>query len=441
MKSKLKKLAGAALMLGLLAVSAFTASAAECHTGSSYIAWTGTTALPTSTGEYYLTSDVKLTTTPYITGDVTICLNGHNINLNGFKAIYLSGSSAKLTICDCTDVTTHGYIDSSDNLWKIDTSNEHSGLADEYDLTGGVIYGGTVTAGAISYSGYQNCSFTLTGGNIAGNKRGVGCGAYITFNMTGGSICGNSGTWCGGVTAGSSGFTMSGGSIVDNTGYGVTVENGKLSITGDVNISGNVRNEANADLYYRTGTINISYPQTNPIAITTYNTPTDEASIAITSECDADYSASFVSANSNYVIENGANNVVQLALITTNDGEAFLSDTDSGFYFDGDTKLGMVRFLFARTPEEGETITKVGIKYIGNDSIDNVLADCYTKEGEALNGAFYGDVYGIAENDTTTYYAFAYVVTDKGVIISDVVACQVNWDNNYSGYQPTGGAN
>ncbi len=119
----------------------------------------------------------------------------------------------------------------------------------------------------------------------------------------------------------------------------------------------------------------------------------------------------------------------------------WLTATDSGYYFEGETKLGILRFLFARTPAEDEVITKVGIKYLRAD-MESELVSCEVDAGAALSGAFYSDIYAIPENDTATYYAYAFMKTEDGtVIISNIVAGTVNWANDYSDYQPTGGAN
>lgn len=64
--------------------------------------------LPTS-GTYYLIDDVTLINAQTLIGNLTLCLNGHNIvGANGQAAITV-GSGTTLTICDCkgTGKITH----------------------------------------------------------------------------------------------------------------------------------------------------------------------------------------------------------------------------------------------------------------------------------------------------------------------------------------------
>lgn len=92
-------------------------------------------------------------------GDITLCLNGHTLDLNG-NYIYLC-NGASLTLCDCA--------------------------AEEGDH-GSSITGGSATHGAVYVD--DGGTFDMTGGAIAGNS---GTGVYVkgTFNITGGSISGN----------------------------------------------------------------------------------------------------------------------------------------------------------------------------------------------------------------------------------------------------------
>ena len=186
--------------------------------------WTSTDSLPNSFGYYYLTSDVTLSdswTVP--SGETVLCLNGHDINLNGSNNISV-GNGAKLTICDCSQNSTNGYIDESEQIWKPDTKEG----SEQYALTGGVIYGASEN-GAISVN---SGTLTLSGGNIAGNKGGVRV-FNGSFYMYGGSVCGNNAAdhflynFGGGLYLSGSTATMFGGKISNNTadsGGGVAVD-------------------------------------------------------------------------------------------------------------------------------------------------------------------------------------------------------------------------
>ena len=224
-----------------------TALAVGEHTDhSSWIALDGdTTAL--ANGSYFLFSDVEYNGTGAITvsGTVTLCLNGHVLDLN--EQYIKVNSGASLTLCDCTSGTTSGYL-GRDGLWHPGSPTDEG--ATTCNLTGGVITGGN--GQTVSEEGYlYNCgggvvvsggTFTMTGGNIAGNT-GSGGGVYLSkdgaFTMKGGSITGNSTTNLGGgVFVDFGTFTMEGGDIADNDasdGGGVFVNSGIFTMkNGDI---------------------------------------------------------------------------------------------------------------------------------------------------------------------------------------------------------------
>lgn len=107
------------------------------------------------------------------------------------------------------------------------------------------------------------------------------------------------------------------------------------------------------------------------------------------------------------------------------------NDTDSGYYMNKDTKYGMIRFMFSATPSGN--IKESGIKYVdASDITKNVVS---TSSGAT---AFQGDIINIPENNKGTYFAKAYIVTDKGTFWSEPVSCTVNWNQFFTDY--TGGA-
>lgn len=123
----------------------------------------------------------------------------------------------------------------------------------------------------------------------------------------------------------------------------------------------------------------------------------------------------------------------------------WITASDAGFYYVGNTKYGMMRFLFKTSITS--TVTEVGIKYINGSNIgDNAT-------GENALGAvpitvtgntkiFYGDIVNIPENISEgRYYAAAYVKTEDGKTHwSDIVECSINWTQEFTDYQPAGGA-
>ncbi len=106
--------------------------------------------------------------------------------------------------------------------------------------------------------------------------------------------------------------------------------------------------------------------------------------------------------------------------------------TDAGFYLNGETKFGMMRFLFLVDVDENDILNS-GIKYIKIENIeDKVNATGTTVTGSAA--AFYGDITEIPDGQTGEYAAVAYVKTAAGIYWSDAVVCSPNFDNDYTGY-------
>lgn len=199
-----------------------------------------------STGNYYLSSVTNTLSAAgniNIDGDVTLCLNGTVLDLYG--AAINVGSGDHLTICDCDSATHYGNI-GTDGLWRASAS---SGSC---NLTGGVITSTSSqarTKSAVSVEGGGR--LTLASGNIAGSTAGSNGGGGVSvygsnssFTMEGGSIIGNRADQKngGGVSVISGSFTMTDGSIVNNTasdnGGGVCVESGSFTMKGG-SINGN----------------------------------------------------------------------------------------------------------------------------------------------------------------------------------------------------------
>ena len=165
---------------------------AEGHTHSGYTAWTSSTSLPTS-GKYYLTKDVTLSERLFLTGDLSLCLNDHCINLNGAHNIRVKEGHT-FNLYDCG--TTKRYYTISNNI----ATGISTTVTDEnHSFTGGYITGGLSTdascEGFILVEG-ENSVFNMYGGTIIGNSNvGYGSGAYLNykgkFNMYGGSFIGN----------------------------------------------------------------------------------------------------------------------------------------------------------------------------------------------------------------------------------------------------------
>lgn len=68
------------------ASKAYTINGTHAHkVGSSVVDFTGITELTNTAGNYYLTQDITLTKDLPITRKITLCLNGHVLDLNGYQ--------------------------------------------------------------------------------------------------------------------------------------------------------------------------------------------------------------------------------------------------------------------------------------------------------------------------------------------------------------------
>ena len=180
-------------------------------------------------GTYKLTEDVTITTTLTITGDTTLDLNNHVLQMTGNGSVFKIESTGRLTLEDNAATKTQKYFDRNDTtgLWSWRTDNSTSA----YSVSGGVITGGSAHQGGGVYIG--GGTFAMTGGSIVGcaathtSLAAWGGGVFVLggqFNMTGGNIVGCTAVTQGGDVAHGGGvcismgtFNMSGGSITDCT--------------------------------------------------------------------------------------------------------------------------------------------------------------------------------------------------------------------------------
>lgn len=261
-----------------------------------------------SEGNYYLTKNLTNETGGHITvsGNVTLCLNGRTLDLNGKHIIVPTGSS--LTICDCgSGGTITGGQAEQGGAVLVDGGSLtlHSGSITGNTASGGtgpgIGYGNRMGGGAVCVNGgsftmtggfiesntavttekndgggavlLNSGSFTMSGGSITGNSvsghnNSTGGGVYVnggTFTMTNGVISNNSALGGGGVTvfkgnsSKDSSFTLSGGSITGNSateiGGGIYVAGGAFSLSGAPAISGNKTGGAASNIYLNSSTI------------------------------------------------------------------------------------------------------------------------------------------------------------------------------------------
>lgn len=204
------------------------------HAKVKWYPWESTTSLPSS-GSYYLTADVTLTTALELAGnkDVKLCLNGHNITIDGPEGksadrIFGLSENAHLTITDCTAKSVDGKYTAG----KM-TGGSLSGVIIRKQATNAIfdMYGGILTenkavgaGGAVCVQGVS--TFNLYGGEISGNEAAEHGGAFYVdgaaLNIYGGKISGNkAGTNGGGIySKNSAKITIAGGEISGNTATG-----------------------------------------------------------------------------------------------------------------------------------------------------------------------------------------------------------------------------
>lgn len=202
--------------------------------------WEKSDSLPTDSGNYYLTKNVKLSTGQTIKEDVTLCLNGYKIEAasNALDNIQVYGT---LTITDCVG---------SGSIVGVD--KKHTGVNIQSNAGTLNLYGGTIKNFA---KGVVNIgTFNMYGGKLTKNSQGVS--NQRTFNMHDGTITENSGAYNGAGVSNSGSFTMSGGDITNNTtsqgsgkGYGGGVYNGGYFKLTDGTITGNTAENDGGGVY------------------------------------------------------------------------------------------------------------------------------------------------------------------------------------------------
>ena len=309
-------------------------------------------------GNYYLAQDVTLTHRMNIQGVVNLCLNGHEINFtenNQVESIFNVKEGGTLNLCDCngsqgshsfTSPVTNETVTVQGGLvtggW-IGISVSHYGTA-AYVWDGGAmnLYGGAIagngsannSVGAIYVA--EGGTFQMYGGTICHNTSLRGGGVCITgtASILGGEIAHNNATGDsrsrgGGLFLGNTGSLTLGGSAVirDNTaqaevgGIAMYASEGQvptLTFTGAPTVTGNTVGGKPSNVYLYDGVVADATGMTGgSIGVTTQTAPTAESPVTITTANSADLSGYFASDKEDQAIENGENNVVQLAVKST----------------------------------------------------------------------------------------------------------------------------
>ena len=153
--------------------------------------WTAITADggTLQSGNYYLTSDVTLTTDITIADNatVTLCLNGYKLMGTGAGSVITVDIRADFTLEDCRAESEeaecqHTYYVADSGRWVFyegDLPAEAPENATTGTVTGGVVTGGNGSdGGGVYMSG--NSTFKMNGGTISGNSANrAGGGVYV----------------------------------------------------------------------------------------------------------------------------------------------------------------------------------------------------------------------------------------------------------------------
>ena len=203
-------------------------------------------------GNYYLSNNFEPNYSILVKGNVTICLNGHNINMKSAGNVFNVDEGGTLTLTDCQGSSSISHSDvewgrgvyvsgGTFNMYggkicnnKCASSKQTSG-AGVFAFDGTFnMYGGEISGNEVSSMGgavYSRDTFNMYGGSITGNTADYFGGGVVvyggTFNMFDGTISGNKVTSAGNNTNGGGGvwvyreakFCMKGGSITGNTAH------------------------------------------------------------------------------------------------------------------------------------------------------------------------------------------------------------------------------
>ena len=228
-----------------------------------YEAWTDATSLPAS-GNWFLDTDVNITSEASVTGTLNLCLNGHKVTGSTGRGLHFYTTPGKggevLNISDCTAKLDNGVYTAGGFYGN---TNTHPGTG------GGAIYiraGGTlnffegIVSGNVTATGggafyLKNATATFYNGLLEKNVAGYegkwydGGALYLdNANVTiyNTRITGNEGRNGGGVyQAGNCVLDIRGGEITGNKAYGngggiqAVASTTAVKLSGDVVITGN----------------------------------------------------------------------------------------------------------------------------------------------------------------------------------------------------------
>lgn len=253
----------------------FCAGASDqcAHETVTYAKWTDPKSLPSS-GNWYLDTDVVIKPRVAIKAgkELNLCLNGHTITTNDYRAFYLF-DDAVLRISDCTDkpgsitgATSGAIMTASDSDGALIELYNGSLTGNESTSTGGAIliqgkttfnmYGGAITGNAarsqLKTDENGNVILNEDGSQAVTSERGGGgvsvYGENAVFHMYGGEISKNEAT--------AVAYLDKDGKSAETGGYGggIYCYKGKVYIHGG-KITGNKSGRSGGGLFTVTGAL------------------------------------------------------------------------------------------------------------------------------------------------------------------------------------------
>ncbi len=192
-----------------------------------WTAWTSTTSLPETAGNYYLVDDVVVTSSTGVSGKVNLDLNGKTVTNPESRIYQATDDNAVLSITDRSE-------DKDGKLYATKTGDNNEG---------GILMildGGTINL----YNGVLDASGSSRAGNTQGNAVWIGKSSEQknsggNFNMHGGSIVGNSNPdayYALNVHVSDGTFRMTGGTI--SGGYSKEIANILVEAAGTMDLQG-----------------------------------------------------------------------------------------------------------------------------------------------------------------------------------------------------------